>query len=317
MADCVRCDRRDAGVAYACVPCARALQRELGRLADLVSDLDVTIARQGRSGDRGGRRDDDPLPVNLAAVGDAWAVTNTVTTWIRDIARSRGVRAVRYPRITGPTCRTNAGVPGCGHRSCLAVSRSGQPVDELPEAIRWLAAQTEWIRHQPDAEMAIDELADACALAVRIVDRRSPRWYAGPCNELVRITEDGTRLPDESGRACGIDLYAHAGATTVRCPACHASYDASARRDWLLSAARDTLVHAELLARAVAALGVCGASGRPISPSAVRNLAARGRIVGRGADRLGRALYRVGEVLDVLGEQRTGVERVTACAVSA
>jgi len=297
MADCVTCGRPQSGTAYVCPRCAGRARGDLLRLASLASELDVTIARQGRAGDGGRGGDDEPLPVDLGAAEQAWAVTNTVTTWIRDVARARGVTALRYPRTPGPTCRTNAGVPACGHRSCLAIARSGQPLDGLAEAIRWLAGQVEWIRHQPDAGQALDELADACAVAVRIVDRRAPRWYAGPCGAV----------PVDGHTACPQDLYAAPGATVVRCGACGARYDAAGRREWLLAEARDYRFHAEMIGRALAALGL------DVTPARVRVWAARGHIVAHGSEQAGqrtRPLYRVGDVEDVA--RRMAARRVAA-----
>lgn len=310
MADCVVCGREMADQAYACRRCAAPVERELEQLARLAPELDVTIARQGRTGEGGRGGDDEPLPFDPQAAQSAWVVVNTVTTWIRDVARSRGVRALRYPRTPGPTCRTNAGVPACGHASCLVVARSGQPVDGLAEAIRWLSRQVEWLRHQPEAAQAFDELGDACAVAVRTVDRKTPQWYAGPCGailapDLAAGGEPGDEIPT---RTCGEDLYAYPGAVTVRCR-CGAQHDAQDRRTWLLREARDTLVHAELLARAVTALGVRGVDDRPVTPAMVRGMAHRGRLEVRGHDQAGRPLYRVGDVLNAVDEQRVAAAR--------
>lgn len=273
MANCVLCGRRDAGVAYACSACARPVQIALEGLARLAPELDVTISRQGRTGDGGRGGDDEPLPVNLGASMDAWAVVNTVSTWARHVETMRGHG---YGRLGGER----------DHQALAAVAA-------------WLATQVEWLRHQPEAEQALDELADACAVAVRIVDRRAPRWYAGPCR--VPLLVDGQPV------VCPQDLYAHPGATTVRCGACGAQHDAAARRDWLLDAARDTLAHAEMVGRALAALGL------DVDPARVRVWAARGHIVAHGHEQAGRRtrpLYRVGDVEDVA--RRMAARRVVA-----
>jgi hypothetical protein len=299
----VSCGRPQPDAAYACTACAGRLARDLRQLADLAPELDVTIARLGRSGTGGGRATGQPLPVDLGAAEQAWAVVNTVSTWIRDVARSRGVRALRYPTTPGPTCRTNAGVPACGHRSCLTIARSGQPVDGLAEAIRWLAGQVEWIRHQPDALQAMDELGDACALAVRIVDRRTPRWYAGPCGAEIHEQPGESAAGGPGGasdgdwvRACTADLYAHAGARVITCGVCRARHDARDRREWLLKEAADALVWAELAAQALAALGL------PCTRAQVAGWAHRGRLVLRGMDSAGRVLYRCGDVIELARE---------------
>lgn len=296
MADCAMCGRQQADTAVVCALCAGRAAQELHQLAELAPELDVTIARLGRTGNGGGG-DRDPLPVNLGASADAWAVVNTVTTWIRDIARSRGIRGLLFPRSSGPVCRTNAGVPACAHLSCLAICRSGQPVDVLAEAVRWLARQMDEVRHWPGAVQILDELGDACVVAVRIVDRQTPRWYAGPCGS---VTSDGLTL-------CSRDLYARAGASTVTCPACGARHEARARREWLLAAAEDTLAWAELAAQALAALDL------PCTRSQIAGWAHRGRLAAHAPDPAGRVLYRVGDVIALAREAAArGTERVGA-----
>lgn len=302
MAECATCGR-PCDDATVCAPCARRVRDALRELAGLAPELDVTIARLGRSGSGGRGADRHPLPVDLGASAQAWAVVNTVVTWIRDTARSRGIAELRYPRVPGPVCRTNAGVPGCEHASCRTIARSGQPVDELAEAIRWLAGQVEWLRHQPDAVQAMDELADACALATRIVDRRAPRWYAGPCGAEIVAQPDESAADGSDGagegdrvRTCASDLYAHAGARMITCGGCGARYDARERREWLLDEAEDALVWAELAAQALAALDL------PCTRAQVAGWAHRGRLVRRGTDGAGRTLYRCGDVIELARE---------------
>jgi hypothetical protein len=244
-AECDLCDR-PAGTAYVCAPCAAQTIRALRQLADIAGDLQTTIARQGRSGGGSGG-DSHPLPVDLGASETAWAVTNTITTWARHCAETRG---------------------------------EPLPAGDLAGAAAWLAGQMEWLRHQPEASEAVDELADACALAVRVVDRRADRWYAGPC---VLCTED---------------LYALPGAATIRCPKCEAKYDAQERRELLLVAAQDRLVHAELIGRALIALG-----WETMTAARVRGLVRRGKVAERGQDEARRTLYRLGDVVGVMRAQ--------------
>lgn len=244
-AQCDLCDR-PAGTAYVCSICSTRVVRQLRQLADIAPELQTTIARQGRSGGGSGG-DRHPLPVDLGAAETAWAVTNTVTTWARHVAETRGEPLLTY---------------------------------DLAGAAAWLAGQMEWLRCQPEASEALDELADACALAVRVVDRRADRWYAGPCV------------------LCAEDLYALPGAATIRCPRCQAKHDAQERREQLLVAAQDRLVHAELIGRALIALG-----WETMTAARVRGLVRRGRVVERGQDSARRTLYRLGDVVGVMRAQ--------------
>lgn len=277
-----RCDRPLDGTAYACRACAEHLADRLHTAANLAGDLETTIARLGRTSTHNPTTDRHPQPANLDAAHDAEAVRNTVTTWARHVADTRGLAVHLYGHhVVGPLCRAGW---GCRHHSCADI-RTRRTADPLAATMRWLATQVTWLRHRPEAEEAVDELLDACRLTERTVDRRGPRWYAGPCD---------AQLP--GGQTCDTDLHAPTGAQVVRCPACGAEYDADARRNWLLDLADDSLHHAELIARALTGLGVL------CTGSTVRNLAHRGRVTAHGHDTAGRPLYRVGDVREVLAE---------------
>lgn len=257
MADCDLCGRPQSDAAYACARCATRCRDALLQLAELAPELDATIARLSRVSS-GGATVDDPLPINVGAAADAWAVVNVIDTWLRHVSSRRGTSI--------------QAIPERDHHA-------------LADAAVVLAGQLDWLRRQPEGSEALDELVDACALAVRTVDRRAVRWYAGPCGSL---------LP--GGDLCQEDLYAATGASTVNCGACAARHDARARKEWLLVQARDQLAHAELIGRALAALDV------PVDPARVRTWAARGHITAHANERIGdkvRPLYRVGDVEEV------------------
>jgi hypothetical protein len=295
MADCQRCQAPQVDTAYICRRCAYRTVEQLRALAELAGELEVTVARLSRVGGGSGS-DREPLPLNLGAAYDAWAVQNTIGTWARDIARSRGlVLRIAAPGplapLVGPCCRV------CGHRSCRGILAGPAPAPaptpsrQLAALARWLVGQVEWLRHQPDGAQALDELSDACRLGIRIVDLRSPCWYAGPCTAPRVVDADAPLCHPEGGGQpeCGADLYAAPGAVAVRC-SCGAVYDARDRREWLLGHARDTLAHAELIGRALAALGL------PVTPAQVRVWAGRGHIAAHGRDQRSRPTYRVGDV---------------------
>jgi hypothetical protein len=292
MADCDVCARPQSDdTAYVCGACAARTRDALRQLADLAPELDVTVARQARTGDGGTGSDRDPLPVDLGAAYDVAAIDQVIATWSGAVARRRGrVLLLDGDAPKGPLCRAGW---GCHHRSCIAI-RERRAARLLPARARWLSRQVDWIRRRPDAAQALDELLDACRLAVRIVDRRSPRWYAGPCNapQVPAAGRSGASEGDGQGE-CGADLYAAPGASTVRCPQCAQAYDAVARKDFLLAAARDTLAWAELIARALAALGL------PCTRAQIVGWAHRGRLATRGTDVAQRVLYRVGDVIDL------------------
>ena len=138
----------------------------------------------------------------------------------------------------------------------------------------FLVGHTEWLRHRQEGAEAFDELTAMTQLLERTIDRPAPLWYAGPCN-------------------CRRDLYAQPGATTITCPDCEAQYDVSARRQWLLDSAEDHLAHAALISRAITMLG------EPVDKMTISRWVAKGRLIAHGVDRDGRALYRVGDVIDL------------------
>jgi hypothetical protein len=278
---CGRCVRPvGAGdTAYVCGCCAGELARKLVEAGDLVDEAEVTAARLARYGTGGRPGAEQQLPYHWSATDAVWVAGNVLTTWARHVAETRGNAPGRPGPMLGPLCR--AGL-SCRHLSCQTIRSRARP-HPVARAARWLATQTGWLRHRPEAVEAVDELLDACALLRRTADRPPQLWYAGPCEP-------------EPAPQCRGELYALPGASAVRCRDCGMRHDAGERRAWLLQAARGTLAHATLLATALTALGL------DVTPSMVRNYADRGRILAHGADDRGRPLYLVGEVIDILGE---------------
>lgn len=248
---CEHChDTVDKG-AYVCRGCERDLAKDLRRTAQVAGEALATITRQA-SLDEHHRRNHDPepsLPFSWEAADATWAAAHTLTVWARHIATHR-------PDTPRPAV----------------------PTDQHPQAYvaLWILDHLPWLRRQPEAAQAFDELNYACRLSVSTVDRPPARWYAGPC--------DG----------CTLDLYALPGARSFRCHECGAEYDAEQRRSWLLQAARDHLGPANQIAAALTALGV------QVRVGTVYSWASRGRLIAHGHDAKGRPLYRVGDALDLV-----------------
>lgn len=144
-------------------------------------------------------------------------------------------------------------------------------------ALTYLARHADWLMHRAEAEQAYDELIHACLTVRNAVDSGAEQRYAGPCD------------------VCGRDLYAAPGATVAKCTPCELEYPMEARREWLLKASEDRLVPASELARAVTGLGT------PVTGELVRKWASRRRLLAHGHAGT-RPLYRIGDVLDLLGE---------------
>jgi hypothetical protein len=264
--------------------------------------VEAAIARLTRYGTAGGS-DRRPLPVDLQASERAAEIGNTVATWAREVAESRGLPVPSPARAAGPVCQARSWSRGgwtCGHGSCGSIRHRPAGV---AVAATWLLEHLEWLRHQRQAAEAYDELNDAANRLKSLVGGPLPRWYAGQCWEVVpfcayhqapAISCDCPALDPTDLRRCEVDLYAAPGARTVRCTACRTDHDAAHRKEWLLGEARDTLAHAALLAAALTALDV------PVAVGTVYSWASRGRIVAHGWDALGRPLYLVGEAIDLL-----------------
>lgn len=294
---CDLCDRPVPDQAYVCERCTEREAESLRLIASLAGEVEAAVAKLVGHGlaAGGGGGHGHPLPVDLVAAEKAAAVGNTVSTWARHVSLSRGIDVPRtHPSSEGPCCRTNT----CRHLSCAEVRSPRRDVG-VATAARFLLDQLGWLRHRPEAAEALGELHQAALQLQRVLGGRPPRWYAGQCWELIRDAEGNEQR-------CTAELYAAPGASAVRCPSCGKAHETAYRRDWLLREASDTLAHAELIARALAALGIEGVTG-----SRVRNLAARGRLLAHGSDQADRPLYRVGDVLDLIHEQaRVEAERV-------
>lgn len=158
-----------------------------------------------------------------------------------------------------------------------AVLDGGLATGRAADDARWLLEHVVQLRQLATAVTAFGELTRAVSAAERVVDLRPELWYAGPCP------------------SCKVDTYALPGAAIVTCR-CGWQGDAAERRRWLLAAAEDTLAHSALAAQALSRLG------QPVTGAMIRGYAFRGRLAAHGTDRLGRPLYRIGDLLDVLAE---------------
>jgi hypothetical protein len=286
---------------------------------DLAVEVEASVARLARHGDRGGRElrapelDDEDLgderrrlpvmahgwaarlerpkrgallstqlPYLPGMATQAYAAINAITTTARDIAETRGIQVPMPGPMAGPLCRAGW---GCKHPTC-ALIRARSIDHPAARAAAFLLTQLDWIRKHADAAAYVDELSTAAATLLWCVDRPPNTAYAGPCWET---------LADES--RCGFELYAIEGAAIVECRGCGTTHVLADRRKWLRGEVQDALAIAATLAAGLSSLDM------PVTSSMIRNYAARGRIVAHGHDVVGRPLYRVGDVVDVLLDQ--------------
>lgn len=257
---CVRCEKpMRADQAYACGSCGSHLRALLARTANLAGEAIITIAKLdevpsfsgGQADDLGWERNDNALeaiglPYRPAAAHAYRAALGELITWARHCCEQRGIDYADSGGLDGL----------CG----------------------FLASQTDWLRHRPEADEALKAIEDACRQIERIVDRPPDRVVVGMC-------------------PCGTWLYAIAGADTVACRACGTSYDVEASRQQLRDNLEDRLMTGAEIATMAAHLGIV--ASRESARNAIKVWAQRGRITAHGSQS-GSPLYRFGDTLGLL-----------------
>ena len=215
--------------------------------------------------------------------------------------------------IGGGTC-DHAGDCGCGvslpwddHASRVAAGLNNalttwarvlwEEVPGLAEPITtagWLAFNLEHLRHRPWAHEAFTDLTRRTEDGWRAVDRPEDRLYAGPCG----ATTQGELGPQR----CARRLWAGLEQSAIRCPACGTTHIVADRQALMLSAASGMDLTAPEIASALTLM-----LRRRVSASSIRSWAHRGQLEARARDVADRALYRVGDVLELVrrGEQPT------------
>jgi hypothetical protein len=153
------CGRPVQDTATVCTSCSYILNDVLneiigtGSLPGLAADLNVTLSKQDRIGDRSpGGSVEPPLPYHVGASEAAWILQNTLAGWITLVAKGTGAPPPR------PTIGAQA---------------------------RWLQSYVGWLCHHQDGPEAVVEIVRAAQAARRTIDRPPALWYAGPCGAAV------------------------------------------------------------------------------------------------------------------------------------
>lgn len=247
--------------ALLCHKCTGRLRRDLGDIGGLAEEVETTRLRQSRTGGQ--------------AIGGGHSSDRPLPYDDRPVLRARRLREV---------CREWAG---------FVVEHRGTPWprDLLGDYGVFLLGQVDWLRHRDEAPAMFDALTGAIGRVRGSIDRRADRVYAGPCGAMD-YAEDGSLIL--CSQPCPGDVYGRPWAKTATCATCGAEHDTADRRLWLLAAVEDQLAHVALLSKALSNLG------RPVADPTIRSWVSRGRLVAHGEDPHGRALYRVGDVLDLI-----------------
>jgi hypothetical protein len=186
--------------------CTTRLERELGDVASIVAELDITLSRQakiGSSGKSGKGWAREKLPIHVGAIEAADVLANTLTTWARDVAEVGFLAA----HSTSPT----------------------------RAAARILLNHVPQIRRHPAVEELVDEIISAIRQARHTVDRPADRIYFGACYSET-LDEDGRTV------TCLEEIWASPAATEVTCRVCSTEWEIAERRAWLLKKAEDMIV---------------------------------------------------------------------------
>ncbi len=264
-----------------CAGCTELLARRIGSLGAWARELDITIARQARLGDRGPGGAVQPVPFDEHASAD------------RDLLNAdiRGLVRLLHP-VNNP-----AGAP------------ASSSIDDMAT---WLLAHLEDIRHHPAAARVEQTVYSAIRRVWRRVDRPPVTVYAGPCDTPIgdpdttscgcachhggpftKCDVDGGCWQLHDQPTCGADLYAIPRRTVVRCRACGTDHDVQARREWLAATIEDMWVTSADAGRLLAILDV------DLPSTTIRKWAERNQLVARTLDPAGRPLYRAGDILDL------------------
>lgn len=307
---CGNCDRPSPD-AVVCPACAIKLRQLLTALPADMAELEVTITRQAKSGGSAGKRGKGhelPLAFGWDAANLADSIRNTLTTWQR-IATDDDPETAKVqmlPILIGPVCIY------CDHSTCVVERwrRAHQPPITVAEHCAWLAERVDWLRHQPFADEAFDELLSMGPYLRQAIDSRSFRPI-GPCPALVQVmtlviaeaVDDAERLSDGidvvvTERVCGADLRLYSGMALVRCRDCGAEHDAAARVESVLLMLRTQLGTATDIA------AVLTEAGYKITPARIWKWASRKQLP--TTLRPSPALHRLADVLDLLKAKESG-----------
>ncbi len=214
------------------------LERELGDVAAIVAELDVTLSKQARIGNaRPSGLARERTPINVGAMTVADDLQNTLTTWARDIS----------------------GDP-------LWLTRTVDQRSTARHAAFVLMNYIDSIRRHPAVVELFDEVTDAIGQARRAVDRPADREYLSQCM---------VETPDDEGRmvTCLAELYARKGASTVTCKVCGITHEVVERRVAMLERARDMLFTVREAAQMLGEVG-----GIRVTEASIRGYIHRGRI---------------------------------------
>jgi hypothetical protein len=108
------------------------------------------------------------------------------------------------------------------------------------------------------------------------------------------VEYDDTGVPVAGCEPCPAEVRAWRNARRATCPACGTVHELNQeRQDWLLEQARGELMYVAQLSQTLEVLG------RHVADPTIRSWVSRGRLLEHSRDGQGRALFLVGDVIDL------------------
>lgn len=286
MTECAACDRPTDAVL--CHRCTRRLGHILTELPAWLAELTVTVTRQAKTGAGDGGKTpkafEQPLPYSPKAAELLDQAARGLRQWVTYFADPSDPITLDYRA-------DSSAVWLLGH---LGDIRLYERADELLTAMTALRDQ---IR--------------------RRVDNPAKRWV-GRCTARVlaagvSVDGHGVIVPTIHERQCGADLRTRTGDKTIRCRECGQEYDPVERMQWIVDQ------NAEHQASAPELAATFTSAGMPLKPATIRKWTQRGKLrqvrtvsVVRNRweitvvrDDLGRPLYRVGDVRELVNAGRS------------
>lgn len=230
---------------------------------------------------------------------------NACVTWTRHLIEQRYGADLDLLARDSNYRRARPDVPGEPHGPW----RQGPqlPDDDTAELARWIARHRETVRQDEWAGVLCAEFG-SLVMRAKVIVHPDDVEYLGNCT-CERLLCPSRDVPKHDQARCSsgrphrldppaVELYVPRGQIRVECPRCGMTEECGARRLRLFDQVRTQLVTATDGSRAL--VDYCRAAGlkEPLSPSAIRNMAARGQIAPRpGASG---PLYLVGDLMDAV-----------------
>lgn len=178
MSDC-KCGRATRDDAFVCEDCLGDLNRALGDIPWLTTELDTTLTRTRGVDYRalgGAKATETPLPMHLKA-GELQAELRAIlVAWVKFCAED-----------------------GITHQSPTVAL----PRDNATSMSRWLMWRVDGLAYNELGSDAVTEITGIVNRGTRIIDRPADRWFAGPCDECQEDLYAASQVGDIKCRNCG------------------------------------------------------------------------------------------------------------------